>query len=117
MPATRVVLISVALMGVGCGGSKAAPTTPKPETHPLAGITRENIIIAPVQALRAGTEAAWAALPPSRATLSHLDSVFADTLKVRVGNRGWVYAEGLVTAAANNPTYATDPRSLAVNSL
>jgi hypothetical protein len=115
---TRVALIYAALVvGVGCGGSKPEATTPKPESHPLAGVAGQNIIIAPVQALRAGTEAAWPALPPQRATLAHLDSVVADTLKERVGNRDWVYADGVIKSAANNPTYATDPRGLAVNSL
>jgi len=115
---TRVALCYAALVvGAGCGGSKAASTTPKPDNHPLAGIAGQNIIIAPVQALRMPADGGWPALPPSRPTLARLDSVFADTLKERVGNRGWVYADGLVMAAANNPTHATDPRSLAVNSL
>jgi hypothetical protein len=119
MPAlTRVALFYAALVvGAGCGGSKAASTAPNPEIHPLAGIAGQNIIVAPVQALRMPTEVGWPALPPSRPTLAHLDSIFADTLKDRVGNQGWVYAEGVVRAAANNPTYATDPRGLAVNSL
>jgi hypothetical protein len=120
MPAlTRVALFYAAVvLGAGCGGSKAETTpTPNPETHPLAGLAGQNIIIAPVQSLRMPAEVGWPALPPSRPTLAHLDSVFADTLKDRVGNRGWVYADGVVRSAANNPQYATDPRGLAVNSL
>lgn len=119
MPAqSRIALFYAAVVfGAGCGGSKAETTTPNPEVHPLAGVAGQNIIIAPVQALRMPAEVGWPALPPSKPTLAHLDSVFADTLKERVGNRGWVYADGLVKAAANNPTYATDPRGLAVNSL
>src|ERR1043165_2075611 len=98
MPAqTRAALIYAALVvGAGCGGSKAASTTPKPENHPLAGLAGQNIIIAPVQALRNGTEPGWSALPPSRPTLARIDSVLADTLKERVGNRSWVYADGLI---------------------
>jgi hypothetical protein len=116
--AAHITLLYAALVvGAACGGGTTATPSPKPETHPLAGIVGQNIIIAPVQALRMPADVGWPALPASRPTLAHLDSVFADTLKDRVGNRGWVYADGLVTAAANNPTYATDPRSLAVNSL
>ena len=119
MPArTRVALLYAAIVvGAGCGGSKAPSTTPDPDVHPLAGIVGQNIVIAPVQALRMPADVGWPALPPAKPTLARLDSVFADTLKDRVGNRGWVYADALVQAAANNPTYATDPRALAVNSL
>jgi hypothetical protein len=119
MPARpRAALISaVFVVGIGCGGSKAASTTPEPETHPLAGIAGQNIVIAPVQSLRMPADVGWPALPPAKPTLARLDSIFADTLRERVGNTGWVYADGLLKAAANNPTYATDPRSLAVNSL
>lgn len=114
----RVALLYVAIvLGAGCGGSKAASTTPDPDTHPLAGISGQNIIIAPVQALRMPADVGWPALPPAKPTLARLDSIFADTLTERVGNRGWVYADGVIKAAANNPTYATDPRGLAVNSL
>jgi hypothetical protein len=105
-----------AVLTVACGGSKPATTTPNPEVHPLVGIAGQNIIVAPVQALRVPAELGWPVIP-SRPMLTHLDSIFADTLKDRVGNRAWVYAEGVVQSAANNAQYATDPRALAVNSL
>src|SRR3954469_10829969 len=103
--------IFAAAITVACGGSKPATTTPNPDVHPLVGIAGQNIIIAPVQSLRVPAELGWPAIP-SRPTLMHLDSVFADTLKERVGNRAWVYADGVVQSAANNAQYATDPRAL-----
>ena len=105
------------LATLACGGGKPASTTPTPESHPLAGMAGQNIIVVPVQALRVPAEVGWTAMPASRPTLAHLDSVFADTLTERVGNRGWVYADAVVKAAANNPTYATDPHGFAVNPL
>lgn len=105
------------LAALACGGSKTASTTPSPEAYPLGGIVGQNIIIAPVQGFRMPADVGWPSVPASRPMLSHIDSVFADTLRSRVGNTGWVYADGLLRAAANNPTYATDPRSLAVNPL
>lgn len=109
---------------IACGGSPSsstASTTPTPvpaqENHPLASIVGQNIIIAPVQALRIPAEIGWPTMPASRPTLSRLDSVVADTLRNRVGNQGWVYTDALLRAAANNPTYAADPRALAVNPL
>src|SRR3954467_14970587 len=99
---TRVALLYVAIMaGVACGGSKPVTATPAPETHPLAGIAGQNIVVVPVQSLRMPAEGRWPGLPASRPTLAKLDSVIADTLKDRVGNRGWVYTDDLLKAAAN----------------
>jgi hypothetical protein len=111
-PGIALLLTAIA----ACGGSKPAESTPSPETHPLAGIVGQNVIVAPLQALRIPAEVGWPAVAP-RPTLARFDSVFADTLKERVGNRAWVFADALLKAAANNPTYATDPRALAVNPL
>jgi hypothetical protein len=108
-------LILSAAAVAACGGSKPESTTPSPESLPLSAITGQNIIIAPVQALRVPAEIGWPAMPSSRAALSSLDSVLTDTLRARVANAGWVYADGVIKSAANNPTYATDPRALAVN--
>ena len=114
--ARRTSLISALLAAVACGGSKTAATTPSADNHPLAGIVAQNIVVAPVQALRVPAEVGWPALP-MRTTLAKLDSVIADSLRARVGNQAWVYADGVIKAAANNPMYATDPRALAVNPL
>jgi hypothetical protein len=118
MPAlTRVALVSAALVvGVGCRGPKPEPGTPDPATVPLSGIVAQNLIVAPVQALRFATAPDEVA-PPAKPFLARLDSVIADTLRSRVANQGWVYADAVIKSAANNPTYATDPRALAVNSL
>ena len=115
---TRAAVLCVAVFTtVSCGGSKPESATPTPESMPLSGIVGQNIVIAPVQALRLPAEVGWPAMPASRAALAKLDSVIADTLRVRVANQAWIYADGVVKSAANNPTYATDPRALAVNPL
>lgn len=110
-------IVGLAIVTAACGGSKSASTTPAPENVPLSGIVGQNIVIAPVQALRVPADVGWSAMPASRAALAQLDSIIADTLRARVNNQGWVYADGVVQSAANNPTYATDPRALAVNPL
>ena len=109
-------ILGLTLVTVACGGSKPESTTPAPETMPLSGIVGQNIVIAPVQSLRMTSDIGWT-MPAPRAVLSRLDSVIADTLRVRVANQAWVYADGVVKSAANNPTYATDPRALAINPL
>jgi hypothetical protein len=108
------------LLAIGCSGSKSAtPVTPAAAPaptliHPLGALTAQDIIIAPFQGLRVPAEIGWPAVQAARPTLAKLDSIVTDTLRARVGNQKWVYADGLLKAAANNPTYATDPRALAV---
>ena len=109
-------ILGLALVTMACGGSKPESSTPAPETMPLSGIVGQNIVIAPVQSLRVTSDIGWT-IPAPRAVLSRLDSVIADTLRARVANQAWVYADGVVKSAAANPTYATDPRALAVNPL
>jgi hypothetical protein len=112
----RPALLCAALLG--CGGLKPAPNlVPDPDAHPLAQYIGQQLIIAPVQSVRPAPELEWT-VPSPRATISALDSVLADTLRARLGNvNSWIFADGLVKAAANNPTYATDPRALTVLSL
>jgi hypothetical protein len=122
MPSPTRIALTAAMLGLAaCGGPKPEAATPAPtppvEIHPLASLLGQNIIVAPVQALRIPADLGWPELPANPGTLRRLDSLFADTLRARVGNQQWVFAEALMKSAANNPTYATDPRALAVNSL
>jgi hypothetical protein len=103
---------------MGCGGLKPAPDlVPDPQAHPLAQYIGQQLIIAPVQGARATPELEWK-LPNPAGVAANLDSVLADTLRGRLGNtRSWIFADALARAAANNPTYATDPRALTILSL
>jgi hypothetical protein len=106
-----------AAISAGCGGKKPAPPgTPEPEVHPLSWVVGQNIIVAPVQGMRIAPDLAWPSAAQSP-TLARLDSVIADSLRIRVGNQKWVFAPALATAFSNNPTYATDPRALSANPL
>jgi hypothetical protein len=118
----RLLTISAVILS-GCGGPKPVSTSaavtpnPTPVNHPLGGIVGQSIVITPVQALRVPPEIGWPVVASPRPMLARLDSVLADTLRERVGNREWVFTDALLKSAANNPTYATDPRGLAVNPL
>lgn len=98
---------------------KAAPETaaPKPQVHPLAGIVGQALIIAPIQAVRFAPELGWTALPGNSATAAALDTVLGQALSTRVGNQQWIYFDALTRSAANNPGYATNPRSLGITPL
>jgi hypothetical protein len=102
----------------GCGGLKPAPIlVPDPDAHPLAQYIGQQLIIAPVQGIHAAPELEWTIARPT-AVAASLDSILADTLRGRIGNvSSWIFADALAKAAANNPTYATEPHALTVFSL
>jgi hypothetical protein len=115
---SSAVLLSAAfLASCASGGASSTSAETGATVHPLMGIVGQNIVIAPLQALRIPAEVGWTGLPAARTLLANLDSVITDSLKSRVGNAGWVYAADVVKSAAANPTYATDPRAFAVNPL
>jgi hypothetical protein len=109
-------LVSAALLSAACHHATPDPGAPNPVVQRLAAIAGQPLMIAPVQSLRSlvgGSNGPdWIA-----AGRSSLDSALTDTLKTRVGNGEWVYAAALVASFRQNPTYATDPRSLSVQPL
>ena len=114
---TATFTTMLAVVVVGCHKAKPDPAAPPPQLHPLSGIVGQALIVAPVQALRVAAELAWTGLPRSAAVTMGLDSAIAVVLKERVANTEWAYFDALAKSYANNPTYATDPRALAVNPL
>jgi hypothetical protein len=114
---TTIGAVLFGFVAAGCGGAKPEPGTPTPELHPLGGIVGQPMLVTPVQSVRFAPELAWTGLPRNAEVSGPLDSALAATLRVRVANPQWVYADGLAKSFANNPTYATDPRMLSVNAL
>jgi hypothetical protein len=100
-----------------CSHSKPpAPSNPVPEVL-LAGIAGQALLVTPVQTIRVAPELAWPSLTKPADLLSTLDRALADTLRDRVRNPQWVFADALIASAKANPTYATDPHLLSIQSL
>jgi hypothetical protein len=95
----------------------AAGTAVNPDAHPLAAMVGQPLLIAPVQSLRIAPELAWTGLPRAAALLASLDSALTDSIRSRVANPQWTYADALIQSAKENPTYATDPHALSIQAL
>lgn len=100
-----------------CHHAKPEPGAPNPEAQRLGAIAGQPLLIAPVQSLKVAPELGWSSLPRVVDILASLDRALTDTLRARVANPQWVFAEALVQSAKNNPTYATDPHALSVQAL
>lgn len=82
--------------------------------RPLSALTAQQVIVAPLNAMREADALGWTAqVPRSR----ELMRAFDDSLEAELGARGlaaqWVYAAALVRAARSNPSYSVDPYALA----
>jgi hypothetical protein len=117
-PSGAVALRSSALaLLVSCGGHQQPPAvTPVPEAR-LGGIAGQALLVTPVQTLRVAPELNWTGLPRTAGMLAALDSALSDTLRERVRNPQWAFSEALVASAKANPTYASDPHLLSIQSL
>lgn len=103
-----------------CHHTASAPGAagaPEPADQRLAWIVGQPLLIAPVQSIKIAPELAWTGLPRTPDILAALDGSLSDTLRARLANPQWVYAAALIESARNNPTYATDPRALSIQSL
>ena len=112
------LLVSIALVASGCGGSKPVATAPTPEVQRLGSLAGIPLVIPPLQASRVAPELAWTGLPVKTADLlAAVDRALADTLNDRIRNKQWIFSEALVASAKANPTYAADPHFLSIQPL
>ena len=119
-------LVAGALAGalagpVGCASrpSAAAPAAEAPQAAaPLAVLAGQRVVLVPSQRLREAGTLGWTAQVASpREYLTGLDDEIAAALLERGVGSNWVMPKDVVRSARRNPTYATDPYALAVNSL
>src|SRR5438874_6357220 len=115
---TRVLAV-VALSAplAGCPHGKPTDGAPNPDEQRLGGIVGQPLLIAPTQSIRVAPELSWTRLPRTADILASLDRALTDTLRARVANQQWIYADAIVESARNNPTYAADPHALSILAL
>jgi hypothetical protein len=103
------LILSAALCFAAC---KTSPPTPAqaPE-HALSGLAAQHVVILPTYLVRAAPGLGWT-LPRLTDVAKTQDADIATAFRDR-GIRGWIYPSGLDSAYRRNPTYATDPHSLA----
>src|SRR5437870_12909103 len=98
-------IAAVAAFLLACPRGKAKDGVPNPDLQRLGGIVGQPLLITPAQSIRIAPELAWTNLPRAADILASLDRALTDTLRARVANQQWVYADAVVESARNNPTY------------
>src|ERR1043166_9867070 len=107
----------LAILVAGCGGRHPAPSQTFIDTSPLSGLVGQQLVVTPTQRARVAAELGWTDVPASAQLAANLDSSVVSTFRSRDVGRSWVFGDALSRSFARNPTYATDPRSLSVESL
>jgi hypothetical protein len=110
------LLYSLSLALAACrpsGGAEQSAPLAAP-VRPLAFLTTQQVIVAPVNRLREVDALGWTQqIPRSR----ELMRAFDDSLEAELGARGlasrWVYPAVLVRAGQSSPSYSVDPYGLA----
>jgi hypothetical protein len=111
-----MALAAAVMLAMACHHAKPDPDAPSPASRRLAAIAGQPLMVTPVQSFRS-TIVGFNSRDWMIAGRALLDSALTDTLKQRVGNSDWVFAAALMTSFKQNPTYATDPRALAIQPL
>ena len=116
LSAARFSLVVLSAAVAACSGSgRAQPSTaPAPESRPLAGLAASGAIVTPTYVVRTAPEAYWSGrLGPSRETLRAMDDEIVAAIANRGLKTGWLFPADLTVSYKRNPTYASDPYSLA----
>lgn len=108
-PPQTAVFLSAALCLAACKSS--SPTPAQPPEHALSGLAAQHVVILPTYMVRVAPGLGWT-LPRQTEVAKTQDSDIAAALRDR-GIRTWIFPSGLDSAFRRNPTYATDPHTLA----
>jgi hypothetical protein len=103
------LILSAALSFAACKTSQPAPAqTPE---HALSGLAAQHVVILPTYMVRVAPGFGWT-LPRLTDVAKTQDADIAAAFRDR-GIRTWIFPSGLDSAFRRNPTYATDPHTLA----
>jgi hypothetical protein len=113
---TLRLLCSLPLVLAACRGSGAAeePAPLVAPAHPLAALAAQQVIVAPLNALREVDALGWTQqIPRSREFMRAFDDALAAELTARGVGARWIYPDALVRSARSNPSHSVDPYALA----
>jgi hypothetical protein len=111
----RIVLAGLVFSAAPfCGACKtsspgAAP--PQPAEHALSGLAAQHVVILPTYVVRIAPGLGWT-VPRLTEVARTQDADIAEAFRDR-GIKTWILPSGLDSAFRRNPTYATDPHTLA----
>ncbi len=116
MRPTLSLILCLPLVLAACSpqGGAGEPAPVVAPVRPLAALAAQQVVVAPLNALREVDALGWTRqIPRSREFMRAFD----DALRTELGARGmgtrWVYADALVRAARSNPSYSIDPYTIA----
>ncbi len=115
------VFCFAALGSVGCGGSaprNESQTAPEPMAHALAGLAAQRIVVLPAYGVRVMPGLDWSvAIGRAEGVQRALDADILFALDERGLRRTWIFPDQLEQSYRRNASYATDPYTLAEESL
>jgi hypothetical protein len=103
------LILSAAICFGACKTSQ--PTPAQPPEHALSGLAAQHVVILPTYIVRVAPGLGWT-LPRFTDVAKTQDNDIAAAFRDR-GIRTWIMPGGLDSAFRRNPTYATDPHTLA----
>jgi hypothetical protein len=112
MSQSRPLLAASLVVAVFTAGCKSGPPTPaKPPEHALSGLAAQHVVILPTYIVRVEPGLTWTIARPADVAKAQ-DADIAAAFEAR-GIRTWILPAKLDSAFRRNPTYATDPHTLA----
>jgi hypothetical protein len=110
-PLPLILLFAAVAASAACAG-KPAESAPAPSEHSLAGLAAQHVAVLPTYIARVVPELKWSIGRPTELART-LDADIAAAMDERGLKRTWIFPDALTASYRKNPTYATDPYSLA----
>ncbi|HEY9229114.1 MAG TPA: hypothetical protein VIP11_20860, partial [Gemmatimonadaceae bacterium] len=111
-PANRVLTVIIALFALACSG--APKTVPEPAELSLSGLAAQQIVVLPAYNARIVAGLDWGASVGRLSDVKKtLDADIVSALEERGVRKTWIFPDQLMASFRRNPTYVTDPYTLA----
>ena len=113
MSSQRIVLAGLLFSAAPFLGAckTSSPTPAQPAEHALSGLAAQHVVLLPTYVVRVAPGLGWT-VPRLTEVARTQDADIAEAFRDR-GIRTWILPSGLDSAFRRNPTYATDPHTLA----
>jgi hypothetical protein len=113
MSSQRIVLAGLLFSAAPFLGAckTSSPTPAQPPEHALSGLAAQHVVLLPTYVVRVAPGLGWT-VPRLTEVARTQDADIAEAFRDR-GIKTWILPSGLDSAFRRNPTYATDPHTLA----
>jgi hypothetical protein len=112
MSSQRIILAGLLFSAAPfLGACRTSAPAPAPPEHALSGLAAQHVVILPTYVVRVAPGLGWT-VPRLTEVARTQDADIAEAFRDR-GIKAWILPSGLDSAFRRNPTYATDPHTLA----